>query len=58
LDEKFDLSNQLKITVVDQTYKPINRNYGGPVDQSNPDCLDVMPTSAQNVNPHLWHFHD
>ncbi|CAI6353092.1 unnamed protein product [Macrosiphum euphorbiae] len=52
LEDKFDLSNQLKMTVVDHAYKLTQRNYGGPVDQLNPGCLDLIqrPTSTQNMN--------
>ncbi|KAE9528714.1 hypothetical protein AGLY_012289 [Aphis glycines] len=50
LDKQFDLSNQLKMTVVDQTYKLMNINYGGAVDQLNPECQDLIPTSTQNSN--------
>ncbi|XP_003241720.1 putative leucine-rich repeat-containing protein DDB_G0290503 [Acyrthosiphon pisum] len=52
LEEKFDLSNQLKMTVVGHAYKLTKRNYGGPVDQLNPGCLDLIqrPTSTQNMN--------
>ncbi|KAL4125847.1 hypothetical protein QTP88_010087 [Uroleucon formosanum] len=50
LEEKFDFSNQLKMTVVNQAYKMTKRNYGGPVDQLNPGCLDLIPISTQNMN--------
>ncbi|KAF0759967.1 early endosome antigen 1-like [Aphis craccivora] len=50
LDKQFDLSNQLKMTVVDQTYKMMNINYGGTVDQLNSGCQDLIPTSTQNPN--------
>ncbi|XP_060858311.1 uncharacterized protein LOC132935714 [Metopolophium dirhodum] len=40
------------MTVVDQAYKLTKRNCGGPVDQLNPGCLDLIhrPTSTQNMN--------
>lgn len=41
------------MTVVDQTYKLMNINYGGTVDQLNPGCQNQIPTSTQNVNPNL-----
>jgi len=41
------------MTVVDQTYKLMNINYGGTVDQLNPGCQDLIPTFTQNVNPNL-----
>lgn len=41
------------MTVVDQTYKMMNINYGGTVDQLNSGCQDLIPTSTQNVNPNL-----
>ncbi|XP_022175185.1 rho-associated protein kinase 2-like, partial [Myzus persicae] len=50
LEEKFDFSNQLKRTVVDQSYKLINRNYGGPVNQLDSGRLDLIPTSVQIIN--------
>ncbi|XP_025208658.1 spindle pole body component 110-like [Melanaphis sacchari] len=54
LDEKFELSNQLKMSVVDHTYKLMNINYGGTVDQLNPGYQDRIPIFAQNVNSYFY----
>ncbi|XP_026821279.1 uncharacterized protein LOC113559736 [Rhopalosiphum maidis] len=53
LDKQFDLSNQLKMALVNQTYKLMSRNDGGIVDQLNLGYQDLIPTSTHNPNNDL-----